>query len=132
MWPTCRPATMPVPPARTSRRGLALRRPDDYEKAWQKLVEANPLPATHGRACYHSCESACNRTFLDAPVAIHAIERFLGDLAVENGWRIAVAPPSGKSALVVGADPPAFPAPIISRAPDAGLRSATRRKSPAA
>ena len=77
----------------------------DYETAWRKLVEANPLPATHGRACYHTCENACNRTFLDAPVAIHAIERFLGDLAVEKGWRIAVAPPSGKSALVVGAGP---------------------------
>jgi NADPH-dependent glutamate synthase beta subunit-like oxidoreductase len=77
----------------------------DYETAWRKLVEQNPLPATHGRACYHTCEDACNRTFLDAPVAIHAVERFLGDLAVEKGWRIAVAPPSGKSALVVGAGP---------------------------
>ena len=33
----------------------------DYETAWRKLVEANPLPATHGRACYHTCENACNR-----------------------------------------------------------------------
>jgi NADPH-dependent glutamate synthase beta subunit-like oxidoreductase len=84
---------------------LGLAQAGDYETAWRKLVEANPLPATHGRACYHTCENACNRTFLDAPVAIHAIERFLGDLAVEKNWRIAAAPPSGKSALVVGAGP---------------------------
>ena len=84
---------------------LARAQAGDYETAWRKLVEENPLPATHGRACYHTCESACSRTFLDAPVAIHAVERFLGDLAVEKGWRIPVVPPSGKSALVVGAGP---------------------------
>jgi hypothetical protein len=25
-------------------------------------MEENPLPATHGRACYHPCENACNRS----------------------------------------------------------------------
>ena len=40
-----------------------------YEEAWQKYMEENPLPGTHGRACYHPCESACNRQFLDHPVA---------------------------------------------------------------
>ena len=29
-----------------------------YEAAWQKYMEDNPLPGTHGRACYHPCESA--------------------------------------------------------------------------
>ena len=37
-----------------------------YEEAWQKYMEQNPLPGTHGRACYHPCESACNRQFLDS------------------------------------------------------------------
>ena len=84
---------------------LAHAQAGDYEKAWQTLVEDNPLPATHGRACYHPCESACNRTGLDQAVAIHEVERFLGDLAAEQGWQVPVRPPGGKRVLVVGAGP---------------------------
>ena len=66
----------------------------------------NPLPAVHGRVCYHPCETACNRGELDAAVSIHAVERFLGDLAAREGWTPAIeAPPSGKRVLVVGAGP---------------------------
>jgi NADPH-dependent glutamate synthase beta subunit-like oxidoreductase len=84
---------------------LALAQSGAYEAAWRLLTQENPLPATHGRACYHPCEAACNRGELDAPVAVHAVERFLGDLAVEKGWVVACAPPSGKKVLVVGAGP---------------------------
>lgn len=52
----------------------------DFE-AWQKLVEENPMPAIHGRVCYHPCEDNCNRASVDSSVSIHAIERYLGDLA---------------------------------------------------
>ena len=68
-------------------------------------MEENPLPGTHGRACYHPCESACNRQFLDQAVSIHSLDRFLGDLANEKGWTIAPGPPTGKRVLVVGAGP---------------------------
>jgi 2-oxoacid:acceptor oxidoreductase delta subunit (pyruvate/2-ketoisovalerate family) len=78
----------------------------DYQKAWQVLVEDNPLPAVMGRVCYHSCEGACNRGQLDAPVGINSVERFLGDQAIAQGWKLAgVAAPSGKKVLVVGAGP---------------------------
>ena len=76
-----------------------------YEAAWQKYMEENPLPGTHGRACYHPCESACNRKYLDQPVSIHSLDRFLGDLAIREGWTIRVGPPTGKRILVVGAGP---------------------------
>ena len=68
-------------------------------------MEENPLPATHGRACYHPCESACNRGFLDQAVSIHSLDRFLGDRAIEKGWTIAPGAPTGKRVLVVGAGP---------------------------
>ncbi len=84
---------------------LAHAQAGEYEKAWQKLVEENPLPATHGRACYHPCESGCNRGDLDEPIAIHAVERFLGDLAAKKRWQVPVKPPTGKKVLVVGAGP---------------------------
>jgi len=78
----------------------------DYEKAWRELVANNPMPAVMGRACYHPCESACNRARLDAAVSVHAVERFLGDEALARGWRFDPdAPDSGKRVLVVGAGP---------------------------
>ena len=78
----------------------------DYEQAWRKLVEQNPFPAVMGRVCYHSCEGACNRGQLDAPVGINSVERFLGDQAIAQGWKFAPAPAaSGKKVLVVGAGP---------------------------
>lgn len=84
---------------------LALAQAGLHEKAWRKLVEANPLPGVHGRVCYHPCESSCNRAELDSAVSIHGVERFLGDMAVEQGWTIAAAPDSGKRVLVIGSGP---------------------------
>lgn len=78
----------------------------DYEAAWQILMRDNPMPAVMGRVCYHSCETACNRAKLDEAVSIHAVERFLGDYAIEKGLRPAVsADLSGKRVLVIGAGP---------------------------
>src|SRR5271169_3595566 len=78
----------------------------DYEAAWRSLTENNPLPAVMGRVCYHPCESACNRAVLDSSVGINSVERFLGDLAIKNGWRFkAPIAASGKKVLIVGAGP---------------------------
>ncbi|MBI4988745.1 MAG: NAD(P)-binding protein [Rhodocyclales bacterium] len=77
----------------------------DYEAAWRELVKNNPLPAIMGRACYHTCENACNRGSLDESVSIHAVERFLGDEALKRGWSVAPGPDSGKRVLVVGCGP---------------------------
>jgi len=78
----------------------------DFESAWRILVRDNPMPAIHGRVCYHPCESSCNRQHVDDAVSIHAVERFLGDLALEQGWVPEIdQQPSGKKILVVGAGP---------------------------
>ena len=78
----------------------------DYEKAWRVLTLDNPLPAIMGRVCYHPCEGACNRGFLDSAVGINSVERFLGDEAIRRGWKFeAPAAPSGKKVLIVGAGP---------------------------
>lgn len=77
-----------------------------YEAAWRQIMAANPFPAVMGRVCYHPCETACNRGQLDESVGINSVERFLGDEAIRQGWKVAVeAPPTGKSVLVVGAGP---------------------------
>jgi 2-oxoacid:acceptor oxidoreductase delta subunit (pyruvate/2-ketoisovalerate family) len=78
----------------------------DYETAWRQLVEDNPFPAVLGRICYHPCESACNRGQVDEAVGINAIERFLGDLAIERDWSLpSPGPDTNKRVLVVGAGP---------------------------
>jgi NADPH-dependent glutamate synthase beta subunit-like oxidoreductase len=77
-----------------------------HERAWRVLVGDNPFAAIHGRVCYHPCETSCNRALLDSAVSIHAVERFLGDLARERGW--SFEPPavrSGQRVLVIGAGP---------------------------
>ena len=65
---------------------LAFAETGDHERAWRQLTADNPMPAIHGRVCYHPCESVCNRASLDSAVSIHSVERFLGDLALERGW----------------------------------------------
>src|SRR5579863_5438049 len=78
----------------------------DHEGAWRQLTADNPMPAVHGRVCYHPCESACNRASLDSTVSIHAVERFLGDLALERGWSFdRPAARTGKRVLVIGGGP---------------------------
>ncbi|MGB0748432.1 MAG: FAD-dependent oxidoreductase [Magnetospiraceae bacterium] len=76
--------------------------------AWETLVTANPLPAVTGRVCPHPCESNCNRGKYDAPIAIHNMERFLGDEALKNGWAYPIeAEPDADAprVAVVGAGP---------------------------
>ena len=77
----------------------------DYEAAWRVLMADNPMPAVHGRVCYHPCETACNRGQLDQAVSVHAVERFLGDEALKQGWAMVPGTESGKRVLVVGAGP---------------------------
>ncbi|WP_062466633.1 NAD(P)-binding protein [Demequina maris] len=77
-----------------------------FETAWRRLVAANPFPAVMGRICYHPCQTACNRTDVDEEVGINAVERFLGDTALERGWPLpAPAASSGRRVLVVGSGP---------------------------
>ncbi len=84
---------------------LALTQAGKYREAWLRILDDNPLPAVHGRVCYHPCETSCNRTQLDESVSIHSVERFLGDRALAEVWMPEVGAPSGKRVLIVGAGP---------------------------
>jgi NADPH-dependent glutamate synthase beta subunit-like oxidoreductase/ferredoxin len=75
--------------------------------AWETLVSANPLPAITGRVCPHPCESACNRGEYDEAVAIHSVERFLGDQAIAHDWAYPVGevPANAPEIAIIGAGP---------------------------
>ena len=73
-----------------------------HYEAWQLLVESNPMPAVHGRVCYHPCEASCNRDGVDSSVSIQKVERFLGDKAIEEEWMPEFNPrKTGKKVLVI-------------------------------
>jgi NADPH-dependent glutamate synthase beta subunit-like oxidoreductase len=76
-----------------------------YEAAWRGIMAVNPFPAVIGRVCYHPCQAACNRASIDEPVGINAVERFLGDEALRQGWTVPIGPLTGERVLVVGAGP---------------------------
>lgn len=79
----------------------------NLQAAWETLVAANPLPAITGRVCHHPCETGCNRGAYDEPIAIHAVERFLGDEAIRHGWcyPAAKSDPGAPRVAVVGSGP---------------------------
>ena len=102
-FPTCNHA---CPAGENIQSWLSLAQAGKYYDAWLRLIEENPMPAIHGRVCYHPCETACNRGSLDSSVSIHAVERFLGDLAIAEGWEFPTPGVlSGRRVLVIGAGP---------------------------
>ncbi len=76
-----------------------------WRQAWEQILDDNPFPAVHGRACYHPCQSKCNRADLDDAVSIHAVERLVGDMARQEKWQPRPGEPTGRRILIVGAGP---------------------------
>src|ERR1700690_3893306 len=73
-----------------------------YREAWESIMVNNLMPAIMGRNCSHPCETECSRGQLDSAVNIHSVERFLGDLAIKEGWDVTVTEkPAGKKVLVL-------------------------------
>lgn len=81
-------------------------REQDYYGAWVTLTDNNPFPCIAGRICHHPCEPACNRGHYDEPIAICGLERFVGDLALEQGWKFPQVPVSLQEKIaIIGGGP---------------------------
>ncbi len=77
-----------------------------YRDAWLTLIDNNPFPAVTGRICHRPCEGPCNRGRLDEPIAIRSLERFIGDMALEQGWAFPSTPVSKEETIaIVGGGP---------------------------
>lgn len=70
---------------------LGLTLDEAFDRAWGKLTELNPLPATMGRICPHPCENLCSRHDKDGSISINAMERFLGDWGIKRSLRLDVS-----------------------------------------
>jgi NADPH-dependent glutamate synthase beta subunit-like oxidoreductase len=81
----------------------------DWEKAWRRIREENPLPGVCGRVCAHPCEAACNRGAYDDPIAIRSVERAAAEWArsqnLISATDVGQKAPSGFRIAVVGAGP---------------------------
>lgn len=77
----------------------------EVEAAARLWRAGNPLASTLGRVCPHPCESECNRRQLGGAIAIHMLERFLGDSSLDESFLPEKATSTGKKVAVVGAGP---------------------------
>jgi len=86
---------------------IGISKDEAYARAWRVIVDVNPFPSCLGRICPHPCEQHCNRNDLDESLAINAMERFLGDFAIEQKLQLEriANEPQDEWVGVVGAGP---------------------------
>lgn len=79
-----------------------------YHGAYDVITDTNLLPAVCGRVCpqENQCEGVCTVGDTLEPVAIGRLERFVGDMAIKEGWaNVPYVEPSGHRVAVVGSGP---------------------------
>ena len=76
-----------------------------FDRAIEVVWENLPFAGIAGRICTHPCEDACSRRFVDKPVGIREIKRFVADWAEKNQKRyvLHVEGEKDKSVAIIGA-----------------------------
>ncbi|MBU0698709.1 MAG: FAD-dependent oxidoreductase [Pseudomonadota bacterium] len=72
------------------------------------IRERLPLPGSIGRICPHPCETACNRQYLDEPISICFLKRYVADVELHQGIEPVYATPEKKfpeKIAIIGAGP---------------------------
>jgi glutamate synthase (NADPH/NADH) small chain len=80
----------------------------DFRGAYEVISETNLLPAVCGRVCPQEtqCEGVCPVGQTLEPVAIGRLERFVGDMAIREGWSsVPYIEPNGLRVGIVGSGP---------------------------
>jgi NADPH-dependent glutamate synthase beta subunit-like oxidoreductase len=76
---------------------------EEYE--FRRSTDANPFPSIMGRVCPAPCEDGCNRNEVEDHVGINAVEGFIGDAALREGYKFFVGPETGKKVAIIGGGP---------------------------
>jgi len=79
-----------------------------YEEALKLVREVTPLAGTLGRVCFHPCESRCSRQYVDSPIAIASLKRFVADYEIKQGKKPEIKIPAERKnakVAVVGSGP---------------------------
>jgi glutamate synthase (NADPH/NADH) small chain len=80
----------------------------DYRGAYDVIAATNLLPAVCGRVCPQEsqCEGVCTVGETLEPVAIGRLERWVGDMAIAQGWTtIPYIEPNDFKVAIVGSGP---------------------------
>ena len=80
----------------------------NFHGAYDVITDTNLLPAVCGRVCPQEtqCEGVCTVGDSLEPVAIGRLERFVGDMAIAEGWaNVPYIEPSGYRVAIVGSGP---------------------------
>ena len=104
-----KPACVPACPVNIDIPGFITRICEkDYRGAYDILTESTLLPAICGRVCPQEdqCEGVCPVGESLEPVAIGRLERWIGDMAIREGWRnVPYIEPNGFRIGIVGSGP---------------------------
>ncbi len=80
VWKNATPPCNFVCPAGNDVQGfLAALSEEDVNGALRVLLKTTPLPSVCGRVCPGFCMLQCNRSELEGPVNVRALERYVGD-----------------------------------------------------
>ncbi len=78
---------------------------DFHEYMFRRSTDANPFPSMMGRVCPAPCQDGCNRNDVEDYVGINAVEQFIGDTALANGYKFEVGTDTGKKVAIIGGGP---------------------------
>ena len=81
---------------------------NDIEGAYKIILESSSLPAICGRVCpqERQCESKCIKGIKGDAISIGALERYVADEAIKNGYNVSnKVTKNGKKVAVVGSGP---------------------------
>ncbi|HSG77311.1 MAG TPA: NAD(P)-binding protein [Burkholderiales bacterium] len=75
------------------------------EYAFRRSTDANPFPSMMGRVCPAPCQTGCNRNKVEDTVGINAVEQYIGDYALKQGYSFEAGADTGKRVAIVGGGP---------------------------
>ncbi len=79
-----------------------------FGEALSLVREVTPLAGVLGRVCFHPCESKCSRQYVDSPLAIASLKRFIADEEIKQGKSPGIKPvgePKSHKVAVIGSGP---------------------------
>ncbi|KRT55591.1 NAD(P)-binding protein [endosymbiont of Ridgeia piscesae] len=75
------------------------------EYAFRRATSSNPFPSMMGRVCPAPCQDGCNRNEVEDFVGINSVEQYIGDSAIEAGFKFEAGADTGKKVAVIGGGP---------------------------